>query len=61
MCVTWSEGKLKAGRAVGRISGYPKPRLSAGHGSEDERAGTIKVGSQDLGLKRRGSCRNLGD
>lgn len=44
VCVTWSERKLKAGMAVGRLSGYPKPRLSAGLGSEDERAGTIKVG-----------------
>lgn len=40
----WSEGKLQAGIAVGRDSGYPKPRLGAVPKSEDERAEIIKVG-----------------
>lgn len=40
----WSEGKLKTGIAVGRIPVYRIPRLSADHGSEDERADTMKVG-----------------
>lgn len=40
----WSEGKLKMGVDKGSLSGYPRPRQGAGHGSEDERAGTINVG-----------------